>query len=197
MEPELAPLTHCNGSDCNHTVSYGVRLLRRVRVSDVCVAAQAFRSRVLRCQTSPLPPPIPQPQPPSLQSSASKLQKSEHGPLTNPYLPPVPSTQIHHSTSTPALTYTHSLQSIASKLREPEHATPPILEDVKDKIKGQKALDGAQQKESSSEPNEQQERLTDKIMSEGLEKLSRRPEGKQTNLTSGTPTQVRTAPTLC
>ena len=78
-----------------------------------------------------------------------------------------------------------SLQSIASKLREPEHATPPIVEDVKDKIKGQKALDGAQQKKSSSEPNEQQERLTDKIMSEGLEKLSRRPEGKQTDLTSG------------
>lgn len=89
-----------------------------------------------------------------------------------------------------------SLQSIASKLREPEHATPPIVEDVKDKIKGQKALDGAQQKKSSSEPNEQQEQLTDKIMSEGLEKLSRRPEGKQTDLTSGTPTQVRTAPTL-
>lgn len=84
------------------------------------------------------------------------------------------------------------LQSIASKLREPQHATPPIVEDVKDKIKGQRALDGAgvQQKKSSSGPSEQQERLTDKIMSEGLEKLSRRPEGKQADITSGTPTQV-------
>ena len=83
-----------------------------------------------------------------------------------------------------------ALQSIASKLREPEHATPPIVEDVKDKIQGQRALDGVQQKKSSSGPNKQQERLTDKIMSEGLEKLSRRPEGKQADITSGTPTQV-------
>ena len=89
------------------------------------------------------------------------------------------------------------MQSIASKLREPEHAAPPIIEDVKDKIKGQSALDGSQQKKSSGGPNEQQERLTDKIMSEGLEKLSRRPEGKQADITSGTPTQVGVAPTLC
>ena len=82
------------------------------------------------------------------------------------------------------------MQSIASKLREPEHATPAILEDVKDKIKGQRALDGAEQKKSSSGPNEQQERLTDKIVSEGLEKLSRRPEDKQADVKAGTPTQV-------
>lgn len=82
------------------------------------------------------------------------------------------------------------VQSIASKVREAEHATPPIVEDVKDRIQGQSTLDGKQQKKSSSGHDEQQNRLTDKIVSEGLEKLGRRPEGKQADAKSGTPTEV-------
>ena len=83
------------------------------------------------------------------------------------------------------------MQSIASKLREPEHATPPIVQEVKDQIKGQQILDSrAGEKKSSSGPNEQQERLTDKILSEGLEKVARRPLDKQAEITSGTPTEV-------
>ena len=99
-----------------------------------------------------------------------------------------------------------AMQSIASKLREPEHATPSILEDIKDRIKDQPQdqsqdqtksqthQDGAQQKKSG--PNEQQERLTEKIMSEGMEKLNRRPEAKQTEVKAGTPTQVQKYPLL-
>ena len=86
------------------------------------------------------------------------------------------------------------VQSIASKLREAEHATPPIVEDVKDRIQGQSTLDGKQEKQSSTEFDQQQDRLTDKIMSEGLEKLGRRPEGKQADAKSGTPTEVWDAP---
>ncbi len=83
------------------------------------------------------------------------------------------------------------MQSIASKLREPGHATPPIVQEVKDQIKGQETLDStAGEKKSSSGPNEQQERLTDKILSEGLEKVNRRPLDKQAEITSGTPTEV-------
>lgn len=82
------------------------------------------------------------------------------------------------------------LQSIASKLREPEHATPLILEEVKDKIQDQTSQDGAQQQKSRSGLNKQQVQLADKIMSEGLEKLNRRPEEKQADVKSGTPTQV-------
>jgi hypothetical protein len=83
------------------------------------------------------------------------------------------------------------MQSIASKLREPEHATPPIVQEVKDQIKGQQTLDSsAGKKKSSSGPNEQQERLTDKILSEGLEKVDRRPLDKQAEITSGTPIEV-------
>ena len=100
-----------------------------------------------------------------------------------------------------------TLQSIASKLREPGHATPAIIEEVKDQIKGQQTLDSSAEKKSSSSaekkssssaetkssssgPNEQQQRLTDKILSEGLEKVDRRPLDKQAGITSGTPTEV-------
>ena len=83
------------------------------------------------------------------------------------------------------------MQSIASKLREPEHATPPIVQEVKDQLKGQQTLHStAGEKKSSSGPNEQQARLTDKILSEGLEKVDRRPLDKQAEITSGTPTEV-------
>ena len=83
------------------------------------------------------------------------------------------------------------MQSIASKLREPDHATPAIVEEVKDQIKGQRTpKSSAEKKSSSSGPNEQQQRLTDKILSEGLEKVDRRPLDKQAEITSGTPTEV-------
>jgi hypothetical protein len=84
------------------------------------------------------------------------------------------------------------MQSIASKLREPEHATPPIVQEVKDQIKSQQTLDSTagEKKKSSSVPNEQQARLTDKILGEGLEKVDRRPLDKQAEITSGTPTEV-------
>lgn len=83
------------------------------------------------------------------------------------------------------------MQSIASKLREPEHATPPIMQEVKDQIKGLQTLKStAGEKKSSSGPNEQQERLTGKILSEGLEKVDRKPLDKQAEVTSGTPTEV-------
>jgi len=69
--------------------------------------------------------------------------------------------------------------------------TPPIVEEVKNQLKGQQALDSStDKKKSSSGPNEQQERLTDRILSEGLEKVDRRPLGKQAEIKSGTPTEV-------
>ena len=83
------------------------------------------------------------------------------------------------------------MQSIASKLREPEHSTPAIVEEVKEKIKGQNAIDDPQQQKSSVGHNEQQERLTEKIISEGMKKLGRRPEEKQVSAKAGTPTEVR------
>ena len=84
------------------------------------------------------------------------------------------------------------LQSIASRIREPEHAIPPIVDQVKDQIKGQQTLDGsAAKKDSSSGPNDRQQRLINKIVSEGLEKVHRRPIDKQAAITSGTPIEVR------
>ncbi|DBA82389.1 hypothetical protein WJX79_010609 [Trebouxia sp. C0005] len=106
------------------------------------------------------------------QSHLDKQQKEEHGGV------------VRGSDAA-------KVQSIASKLREPEHATPPIVQEVKDQIKGQETLDStAGEKKSSSGPNEQQERLTDKILSEGLEKVDRRPLDKQAEITSGTPIEV-------
>ena len=92
----------------------------------------------------------------------------------------------------PVLLTCRCMQSIASKLREPEHATPPIVQEVKDHIKGQQTLDSTagEKKKSSRAPNEQQARLTDKIVSEGLEKVDRRSLDKQAEITSGTPTEV-------
>ena len=96
-------------------------------------------------------------------------------------------------------------QSIASKLREPQHATPPILQEVTDLIKGQNhpkdsAHEAKKSTSSTKEPRgtknspcgaqDQQEWLTENILAEGLEKVDRKPLEKQAELKSGTPTEV-------